>query len=226
MLPDCKNCKFKSFAANTLDLRQLVYLQENCSDVEFRKGEVIFREGVLSLNIAYIKTGLVKLHMKGPAGRDQIIKVVKAPNYLGIPTTVGDKINQYSATALDSTSVCFINIDTFKNLLLTNKDFAYQIITDMCHKELENFRNCIYKIQKHTPGLIADALLNFASSIYNSLDFELPLTRQELADLIGTSRENVSRTLSDFQKDGLIILDKKRIKITDMQRLIRISGLG
>ena len=226
MLTDCSNCEFKSFATNTLNFKQVLYLRDNCSDTIFRKGEVIFKEGALSLNIAYIKIGLVKIHMKGVGNHEQILKIIKAPNYLGIPTSVGDKVNVYSATALEDTSVCFINLDTFKNLLLDNKDFAYQIIIDMCKKELDNFKSCISKIQKQSAGLLADALLNFASSIYNSLEFDLPLNRQELADLLGTSRENVSRTISEFQKDGLIKISKFHVKIIDINRLKKISGLG
>lgn len=226
MINDCSNCQFKSFATNTLNLEQIIYLRNSCSDTIFKNGEIIFKEGALSYNVAYIKTGLVKLHMKGLTEHEQIIKMVKAPNYLGIPTTVGDKINKYSATALTETSVCFFDLNTFKNLLLDNKDFAYQIIIDLCKNELDNFKACFNKIQKHSAGLLADALLNFASSIFDSTEFEIPLTRQELADLIGTSRENVSRNMSEFQKNGIISIDKRKIKILDVKRLKVISGLG
>ena len=149
MFPDCINCQFKSFATTTLNVKQMAYLQDNCSTTTFKKGEVIFKEGALSLNVAYIKTGLVKLHMHGLGGREQILKIIKAPNYLGIPTTVSDKINQYSVTALEETIVCFIDLDTFINLLLDNKHFAFQIIVDLCQKELENFKNFKVKLRFH-----------------------------------------------------------------------------
>lgn len=226
MINNCSNCAFKSLATNTLNLEQISYLNNNCSDTSFKRGELIFKEGALSLNIVYIKTGLVKLHMKGVGDHEQIIKMVKAPNYLGIPTTVGDKINKYGATALDETSVCFIDLNTFKNLLLDNKDFAYQIIIELCKNELDNFKSCFNKIQKQSSGLLADTLLKFSSSIYNSLEFEIPLSRQELADLLGTSRENVSRNISELQKNRIIVMDKRKIKILDENRLKIISGLG
>lgn len=226
MIENCFNCKFKSFAASKLTDEQTVYLCDNNSSTVFGAGENIFKEGALSLNIVYIKTGLVKLHMKGLTEHEHLIKIVKAPNYLGIPSSVGDKINQYSVTAIEETSVCFIALETFQNLLLGNKDFAYQIIVDLCKKELETYKSCLHKIQKQSAGLLADTLLNFASSIYDSTDYIMPLSRQELADLIGTSRENVSRNLSEFQKDGLIHIDKKNVKILDVKRLKTISGLG
>ncbi len=224
MIDKCQHCQFKSLIVNAFNLKE--FSGNNCTELYFKKGEIIFKEGALSLYIAYLKKGLIKLHMRGPAGRDQIIKIVKAPNYFGIPTSIGDKINQYSATAIEPSTVCFINLDVFKNMLLSDKDFAFQIIVQLCKNEVQNFKSCTYKIQKHTPGLLADVILNFATNIYNSMEFELPLTRQELADLIGTSRENASRTLSSFQRDGIIKINKNKITILDIDRLIRISGLG
>ena len=226
MLSNCDECKFKSIATKELSDNQIIYLKDNCSSTTFKKGEIIFKEDALSLNIAYIKTGLTKLHMKGLGGQEQIIKLVKAPNYVGIPTSLGDKINKYSVTALEETSVCFISLETFKNLLLDNKDFSYKIIIDLCQKELDNFKTCMHKVQKQSAGLLADTLIDLSCSIYDNLEFEIPLSRQEIADLIGTSRENVSRTLSNFQKDGLIKIDKQKIQIININRLKNISNFG
>lgn len=226
MIKDCFNCKFKSFAVSQLTKEQTFYLCDNNSSATFDTGENIFKEGALSLNIVYIKTGLVKLHMKGISEHDHLIKLVKAPNYLGIPSSVGDKINQYSVTAIEKTDVCFIALETFQNLLMENKGFSYQIIVDLCKKELEQYKSCLHKIQKHSAGLLADVLLNFASSIYNSTTYTMPLSRQELADLIGASRENISRNLSEFQKNGIISIEKKQVTILDVRRLRIISGLG
>lgn len=226
MLPDCDVCKFKSVAIKELNSEQITYLQNNCSRASFKKGETIFKEGALSLNIAYILTGLTKIHMKGIGEQEQIIKLVKAPNYIGIPTSLGDKINKYSVTALEETTVCFIGLETFKNLLLDNKEFSYKIIIDLCQKELDNFKSCMHKIQKQSAGLLADTLLEFSCFVYDNPEFEIPLTRQEIADLIGTSRENVSRTLSNFQKNKIIKIDKQKIKILDLCRLEKISNYG
>ena len=226
MNPNCLHCKIKPLATQELNDEQMSKLANDCTTVTFKKREVIFKENSLSLNIAYLQKGLIKLHMKGVGGQDQILKLVKAPNFIGIPTSLGDKINKYSATALEETTVCFISLETFKDLLLSNNRYAYNIIVDLCQKELENFKTCINKIQKRSSGLLADLILDLACSIYQCEEFEIPLTRQEIADLIGTSRENVSRTLSNFNKDGLIHLDKQKIKIINFERLQKISNFG
>ena len=67
---------------------------------------------------------LVKLHLAGPY-YEQIVRLVKAPTYLGLPTTFGNKINQYSATAISEAEVCFIDIQIFRELLEKNHQFSY-----------------------------------------------------------------------------------------------------
>ena len=223
---NCQTCKYRSFAISVLDDDQMCMLGNNCTEVNFKKGDIVFKQDAFSLNVAYLKKGLVKLHMKGIAGKEQIIKIAKAPTYLGIPTTIGDKINKYSATAIEDCSVCFIDLEVFKKLILANPQFAYEIILNMCENELTHFRNCLHKTQKNARGLVADTLLNFANNIYENASFTLPLTRNEIADLINSSRELVSRILSEFNNDGIIELNGKEVTITNLELLIKISENG
>ncbi|WP_025865767.1 cyclic nucleotide-binding domain-containing protein [Prolixibacter bellariivorans] len=94
----CLNCKVRSAAANHLSIDELDLLGKRSVEVEFDKDEVIFKQDAFSSNIVYLREGIVKLTMRGH-NREQILKVLKAPTYLGIPTTIGDKINNYSAVA-------------------------------------------------------------------------------------------------------------------------------
>ncbi len=222
----CQTCKFRSFAVSVLEDDQMCLLGDNCTEVHFKKGDIIFKQDSFSLNVGYLKTGLVKLHMRGLGGKEQIIKISKSPTYLGIPTTIGDKINQYSATAIEESSVCFISLEVFKELILKNQQFAYEIILNMCKNELTHFRSCLHKTQKNARGLVADTILNFANNIYQSSSFSLPLTRNEIADLINSSRELVSRILSEFHNDKIIKLNGKEVSILNLDLLIKISENG
>ncbi len=221
----CKHCEIKSSAAKVLNTQELDQLEHNCSQVQFRKGDVIFKQGAFSSNIIYVRSGLVKLHMTGPV-EEQIIKITTAPSYLGVPTTFGEKINQYSATAIENTTVCFIDIDIFKNFILLNGKFAYEIIVELCRNEVSSFQRCINRTQKHIHGRIADALLFFSNQVYGNSEFLLPLSRLELGYFINTSRESVCRILNEFSDTGIIKLKGKRIKITDQELLEVISQNG
>ncbi len=221
----CKFCSTRSSAAEQLGSDELDKLNYSCVKVSFSKGDIIFKQNALSSNIIYIREGLVNIHITGPK-REQILKIAKGPTYLGIPTTLGDKINHYSATALTETEVCFIDINTFKEFIATNSDFAYEIIVDLCKNELYHFHCCVNQLQKQSPGRIAEALLFFANEIFENDKFILPLNRHEFGDLTGCSRENVSRTLTDFNKEGLIKIDGKKIEIIKVDSLEWISKNG
>ena len=221
----CKYCNQKSKAARNLGKTELEKLGHSCNPVNFKKGDKIMIQDALSYNIVFVKEGLVKVHVLGPE-REQILKIAKGPCYLGIPTTFGAKINQYSATAIMDTSVCFIGGEIFQEFLTNNGQFAYEIILELCKNELYNFKKCINQLQKQGPGKIAEAILYFSENIFENEEFTLPLTRNELGDLTCTSRETVSRVLTDFSQNNIIELDKKTIRILNKDKLEMISTVG
>ncbi len=221
----CEYCKHQSPAAGMLDHDESEQLEHSCVKALFAKGDIIFKQQALSSNVIYVREGIVKIHLLGPA-REQILKIAKGPTYLGIPTTLGDKVNQYSATALTTVSACFIDINTFKSFINSNGAFAYEIIVDLCRDELIHYKRCINQMQKQSPGRVAEALLAFSKDIFNSDSFTLPLTQSELGDLSGCSRENVSRILSNFSHEKLITTSGRGITIVNKHMLEQVSKLG
>ena len=222
---NCRECKFKSIAARCLTDNELDSLDNDSVEVRFKKGDLIFKQDALSLNITYLRTGLVKVHMKGP-NSEKIMRIVKAPAYLGISTTFGDKVNHYSATALDDTTVCFLDANVFKSLTQKNKLFAYEIILDLCQNELADYHRCLNQSQKQIPGRIAETLLFFSQNIYNATSFNLPITRDEFGQIVGTSRESISRILSEFTDAKIIDTSAKEIDIINQDMLEQISKNG
>ena len=221
----CKDCSLRSSAASHLSDNELNVLENECAQVHFKKGEIIFKQDALASNIIYLKTGLAKLHMASRK-RDQIIKIIKAPDFLRISTTIADKVNHYSATAIEDSIACFIDINSFNDFIFKNGEFAYEIIISLSKSELESFRRCVNRNQKQTIGRVADALIYFSEQIYYNDEFDFPLSRNDLADLICSSRESVSRVLGEFDKDKIIKLDGKKIKIRNKALLQQIGNNG
>jgi CRP-like cAMP-binding protein len=94
-----------------------------------------------------------------------------------------------------------------------------QVSDDIIQESLE--------IRRHNlKGRIAIVLLYFANRVYESNEFELPLSRKEIAEYIGKTTENVIRALSDFRKSGIIKIYGKSIEIIDKDRLIQLSKFG
>ena len=221
----CQFCNRKSDATNQLLPEELERLSDSCVEVNFSKGDIIFKQNALSSNVIYIRDGLVKIHIAGPE-KEQILKISKGPTYLGIPTTFGDKINHYSATALTHTAVCFIDINVFKEFIRLNSGFAYEVIVGLCKNELNQFDRCVNLVQKQIYGRLTGTLVYLSENIFQSKTFEMPLNRNELADLICTSRETVSRLLSELNKENIIELHGKKIKLLDMDKLKQICEKG
>jgi CRP/FNR family transcriptional regulator len=152
--------------------------------------------------------------------------LTKAPTYLGLPTTFGDKINQYSVTAVSDLEVCFIDVQVFQTILNENRDFSHEIILELCRNELESFRRCANRTQKLIRGNMADVLLEFSEKIFLSDKFIMPLSQSDLANLVDTSRESVSRVMTEFDKDGIIKVSGKQIEILNRKSLKLISQNG
>jgi CRP-like cAMP-binding protein len=222
---NCRDCIMKSSASRNLNADELGVLENNSVEVSFKKGEIIFKQNALSLNVAYLRTGIVKLHMHGPS-KEKILKIVKAPTYLGIPTTFGDKINQFSATAIEDSLVCFIDSTLFRDFIYTNGKFAYEIIVELCKNELDDYKRFASQTQKQINGLVAETLLCMSDKIFENKKFHFPLTRGEMGDLIGTSRESVSRVLTDLSNEKIIEINSNEITILNKDLLEQISDKG
>jgi CRP-like cAMP-binding protein len=225
MKSECKTCNIKSKAASTLSEDEIEKLSCNCALVSFRKDDPIIKQGTFSTNVAYLRSGLAKVHIAGPH-HEQTIRIVKAPSYLGLPTTFGDKINQYSVTVIEKAEVCFIDMSVFRFLLSKNPDFSYEIMIELCRNELEVFYRCANRTQKQVRGKIADVILEMSENIYNSNIFTLPINQVEIGNLVDSSRESVSRVITEFEKDGLIKLSGRKVEILNMKSLLLISANG
>ncbi len=225
MMDICYYCNTKSKATEKLDQKELEKLGHNCNQALFKKGETIIVQNSMSENIVFVKEGLVKVHTMGP-NKEQILKIVKGPSYLGIPTTFGAKINEYSATTIAETKICFIEFNIFKSLIKQNGEFALEIITHLCEHEIQSYKKYVNQVQKQGPGKIAEALLFFSEKIFESQQFDLPLSRNELGDLTCTSRETISRILSDFSKNNIIDINRSKVTILNKKLLENISKTG
>jgi len=225
MQNDCRNCPFKTKATLMLSEVSLDQLTSNHLELKLKKGDSIIKQGTYSTNVIFLRTGLAKIHLAGPYN-EQIVKLVNAPSYLGLPTTFGSKINQYSVTAVSDAEVCFIDLEVFQSILDENKEFTRELIQVFCKNELESFHRCANRTQKLIRGNMADAILEFSDNIYKSDTFILPLSQAEFANLVDTSRESVSRVLAEFDKDGIVKITGKQVEILDKARLQLISQNG
>jgi CRP-like cAMP-binding protein len=224
---NCENCSFRSRATETLSAAELELQNENCTEVSVKDGEIIIKEGLLSSHIAYLKRGLAKIHKKGVKGSDQILKILLPGSYIGMQTILSNKIHQYSASAVEDSQVCFIDINLFKQLITRNTAFANEIILYLCNDELSYFDRFVNIHQKQINGRLADTIIFFSEKINNGNDeFDIPLSRSDLAALIFATRESVTRSLKELIEVGSIQVKGKHFKILNFTLLKTISEKG
>ena len=223
----CVNCTIKSSVVSILNEEELAVLEKGCLQTEFHKGELIFKEGSPANHIVYIRDGFVKLSKKGIGGKDYILSISKKGAYLGI-NNLNKKTKQYyiSATALTTTKVCFIDIEKFNVLLHKNCNFATEVISYIFEDEMNYYDRLVNNVQQQVPGRLANTLFNFRYHVYNQNPFQLNITKVELASLIGTSRESVTRLLKEFQDEKIIKMEKSVIHIIDESKLETIRQKG
>jgi CRP-like cAMP-binding protein len=222
----CCDCIDMSCAVSLLNKDQYELLSSHSIESEIKKGEIIIRSDVLISNIIYLKTGFVKEFMVSSNSKTRIIQILKPHTYLGIHSLFGDKINHYSYAALEDLKVCYIDINAFKQLVKENGNFAFQILSEVGKENLYNYYRFISNSHKKTDGRFADILLYLSEKIYENIRFNLQLTRQELADLIGVSRENLTRVLSKFKEEGIIEVSRNHIELLNPEILNKISKNG
>lgn len=223
---NCETCTDKSCAAEKLSNTDLSLLSGNYYEASFMKGEIILSEGVLTDHIVYLRCGLVKEYGIGDQYQEFILQVVKPNSYLGLHSIFSDSLNHYSYMALTNVKVCFIKLSVFSKFIRENGRFAYAILSSVCNDSVGNYHRFINQHQKKIYGKVADVLLYFSRVIFDSQNFILPLSRKEIASMIGTSRESVSKQICGFESDNILKINGRSITILDMDRLKQISRIG
>jgi CRP-like cAMP-binding protein len=196
------------------------------TELPFKKGAVIIREGDPINSFIYLKEGLVKLYRRADDEREQIICFALPLDFVSLLSVFSEKQYNYSVAALEDSVTCNIDLDEVIHVAITNGKFALSLIekvNKVTDKIILDFLNLK---QKRLYGRIAYILLFFSREIYHNNSFNLPVSRKEIAEYIGMTTENVIRTLSDFRKDGIIKIFGPVIEIVDEDRLSRIADLS
>lgn len=192
----------------------------------YKRGSVIYHEGSRTNGFYCINSGVVKIFKTGIEGREQIIAFAKKGGVIGYRSILSNELACSSAKVIDDATLCFIPGETLISLVKTNGNFSMAIMQQTC-RELGEANSFITDIaQKTVRERLAEILL-YLKDIFD-LDSEnvlqISLTREELANLVGTATESVIRLLSEFKHDKLINLNGRKITILDIKKLEKISN--
>lgn len=225
-MEDCTTCKYKSTLFEKLTDDQLEQINNSRKTVFVSKGDVVCREGESISNFIYLVSGLVKLHKVDRFGKDQIVSIAKPMDFVGLLTLFSDDNYQYSMTALQDSTLCFVDLGLMKKFAGSNGTFALEIMKNISNISDEIIRKTYAINSKNLRGRIAFVLMDFADNIFESDIFDLPISRKEIGELIDMTPENVIRILSEFRRDGLLHLKGKHLEILNKPMIAKIRDLG
>ena len=213
---------FKKLTAQ--ELTQLNY-DKTCS--MYPKGSIIYREGSRLTGFYCVSRGILKIFKTGIDGKEQIIRFAKKGDIIAYRSLLSQELACTTAKVIEEAVLCHIPYQTLLYLIQNNWQFSHHMLQIVC-KELREANDYITDIaQKSVRERLAEVLLllkeNFDLDNANTL--QISLTREELANMVGTATESVIRLLSEFKQDQLIDVQGRKIKFINVAGLTKAANL-
>jgi len=201
-------------------------LDANSVIVKYKKKEIICKQGSLASHVMYMERGLAKVFLEEGTS-SLILKIIPEGSLLSLSSVSDDRSTfQYSAMAYIDCEIRQIDLKIFKQFLNQNAAFSKEVIDILSANSLQVYGRFFCLTQKQAFGRLADILLCLSDRVFKQSEFDLPLSRRDLADLSGMSSETVVRMLKKFNDEGIIKMVGKRFEVIDYDRLKRISETG
>ena len=208
-----------------LTAEQKDMVQANSVALNYNKAEMICKQGAFASNVYFVEKGLMKAYKEYKNG-NLIMRFVKPGEIVGLSSLYNKGVYLYSVASVGASGVMSVTADVVKQLIRVNPDFAEMVIGKLNQVTVDEHERVISLTQKQLNGRIADAVLHFANNVYNADEFNLQLTRRDVADFCGMSTESAIRILKELHNDKIIKIDGKNLKIISKQLLQNVSEFG
>lgn len=210
----------------SLGLEDLQIINENKTQLTFFKDETIFKQGAFAPHVLFVNKGLVRIYLQTDKNKQVNIRLAKQGDFMAFSSIFGKNTYLYSAISLKDSTICMIDKEALKRLLLKNPAFAMRINSKNCHNE-DRYLNIIHNISyKQMRGKLASALIYLSSDEFKEEHVYSYLTRQNIADFASISVESAVKFIKEFEKEGILGLDGKNIRIQNAKKLEEINIRG
>ena len=227
-MPHCETCgsKHKSvFCSLSEEEVKNVDASKGCNIYD--RGQVIFHEGNRTNGIYCINKGKIKLFQLGSEGKEQIIRFAKEGDVMGYRALLSEEPLSASAEVIEEAAVCFIPKSQVMALITENPDFNFKLLKALSHELGEAAKLITDLAQKPVRERLAETLLMLKDTfeLNEEQTIQVKLSREELANIVGTATESVIRLLSEFKKDEMIALEGRNIKLLNIPALARVANV-
>ncbi|WP_379152255.1 Crp/Fnr family transcriptional regulator [Paenibacillus sp. sgz5001063] len=178
---------------------------------KYSKGQSLILEEQPTDTLYIIQQGQVKLSKMTPQGKEQILHILTAGDFFGeLSIFNSDELSNFSAYALKDTSICMLTKTDMELLIMDNPDIAFKLLKTVT-KRLAHTENLAQSLATKDPEIRIAYMILELSDVYgkmrgDKIHIDLPLSREELANYVGVTRETISRKFAIFEDLGLIEL--------------------
>ena len=226
IMSKCEQCIVRQFnSLKHLTKDELVRMSSCKTAKTIQKGEVLFSEGEHINGVFCIKDGVCKVSKMSENGRSQIVNLIKRGDLIGERSLISEEVSNLTAVALNDMEVCFIPKEEIVKDLSKNPDFTMSVLKDMA-QSLKIADDLILDMaQKTVKQRLAETLLHLENKFKtdNEGAINIPLSREDIANIIGTATESAIRLLSGLKKEKVINFKGKSIEILNEHALEKIA---
>lgn len=210
-----------------LTKEQLVLAGESMLCSFYRRGSIIYNEGS-RINGSYIVGGgILKIYKTGFDGKEQIIRFGKTGDLIAFRSVISDELACTTAEVIQDATLCYFPGEILTGFIKTNSEFAMDLMRLTCRELGESNKFLTDIAQKTVRERLAEILLLLMDTFELDEDknIQISLTREELANMVGTATESVIRLLSEFKSDNLIELHGRKIRLLNIPKLIKVGNV-
>ncbi|MBI4944959.1 MAG: response regulator [Bacteroidetes bacterium] len=213
------------FIGHAKGMDELKKVSAECKPKKYLKRESIYIEGNHPKGVFFINKGKVKTYKSNADAKEYVTGLYKEGDFFGYTSLLEDTTYADSAMALESTEVVLIPKEDFFALLFHNRDVATKFIKILSDSVAEKEERLIKLAYNSVRKRLAEALMTFSERYKNENEiFSMAIPREDLASMIGTATETVTRTLTDFKEENLVDIKNSTIAIIDPEKLSKMKN--
>ncbi|MDV3895913.1 Crp/Fnr family transcriptional regulator [Elizabethkingia anophelis] len=196
--------------------------------LSLKKGDTIFDEGDFPQGVYFIDRGTVKLSKSGFFKKEQILRFCVEGDLVGYRSLLCDEPFGATAEAMEDAEITFLPAETFNHLLEADPKLSYAMLQKIAYELGEASKTITFLAQKTVRERLAEVLLLLEQKLGTDPEgfIKISLTREEIANLVGTATESAIRLISEFKQDELISVDRRNIRILNHDKLKKLGHVS
>jgi DNA-binding response OmpR family regulator len=217
---------FDSFIKEVKSIEPLKKLSEKRDTVHYKKKQMIYAEGSLPKGLYFVKKGKVKTFKTNKMGKELINGLYNEGDFFGYLSLLEDGKYSDTAETLEDADISVVPKEDFFSLVYKSPEVSRKFISILSNNIIEREDQLVKLAYNSVRKRVAEALLTLYHKYKKPGDekFSMNLSREDLANLVGTATETVIRTLSDFKDEKLIEVSGGTIAVIDPDRLSKLKN--